>query len=483
MKYIPVNLAKKGSFFDDKKRVLKISFIAIVSVAIFQIVSGLLSNSLALITDGTHAIMDAFVTGILLLSVRYASKPPDKEHTYGHGKVENIGSLIGGISLFVISVLFIYKAIINIFNNQPNLLLEQFSLIIFLSIAYTLAVDLLRIIILIKSRRSNKASHSIRADLYHAIGDMISTFVILFGLLAAITVGFNQGDSIAAAILGLFLGFLSSKLVYKSSIELTDYISPSLVEKAKKIIESTEGIIECKDIKMRKVGQEFFIETSVNIRADLSFEKAHKITTAVENNLYQEMDKNLQVTVHFEPNKEKDIPLESIIETIVKEVNGVKGVHNVLIGRRKDTDKIYVSLHVQVDKAISLINAHKIANKVEESIKNHRCEIEDVVVHLEPIHSTITKLECIKDLLINKTIEDIVLSHDQIKDVRDIIIFMTNENILKIDIYCIFKDNNDTIEYNHKIVSEIENKIHTKYRDSIVTIHSEPPIMTDKGLT
>ena len=86
--------------FAQRTKVLQISLVAIFSAICCRINFCLISNSLALITDSIHALLDAVVTLVLLLAARWAIKPPDAEHTYGHGKIESLGGLIGGNSNF-----------------------------------------------------------------------------------------------------------------------------------------------------------------------------------------------------------------------------------------------------------------------------------------------------------------------------------------------------------------------------------------------
>ena len=82
-----------------KLKTLQISAIAIFSVVIVEVTLGLLVNSLAIFSDGLHALLDAVSTIMLFFAVRAAIKPADEEHTYGHEKFETIGGLIGGIVL------------------------------------------------------------------------------------------------------------------------------------------------------------------------------------------------------------------------------------------------------------------------------------------------------------------------------------------------------------------------------------------------
>ena len=87
---------------------------------LFEFIAGLFTNSLALITDSTHALLDAVVTAILIIAIRLALKPKDVDHTYGHGKIETVGGFIGGIALFVVAVFFIYEAIMRLLTSSSS---------------------------------------------------------------------------------------------------------------------------------------------------------------------------------------------------------------------------------------------------------------------------------------------------------------------------------------------------------------------------
>ena len=457
----------------DTTSILKISLILIITVVFFEIIAGFISNSLALITDGTHAVLDAIVTGLLLLSTILASRPRDRDHTYGHGRIETIGSLVGGLILFGIAIFFVYESLIKIaYGKSDSLILEHSNLII-ISVVYTMIIDCIRIFLLKKSNKRHQSS-TIKTDLLHAIGDLISTFVIIIGL-TIVSIGYNFGDSIAAIVLGGFLLFLSGSFIYRNAMDLSDAISPNLVERTREIIQHTKGVLECKDIKMRKVGNELFIESLITIRADTSFEDAHDISAEVEKNLIEKlMVKKVNTTIHFEPTTNTDLPLEYTVKKAALDINGVLDVHNIIVAKIKESDKMHVSLHIQINRNANLSDAHKIANQVEDSIKYNVKDLDDVIVHLEPRFSDTSNLEKITDAKINDEIVSIILNHGYVKEIRKISLFKTNNNNLKIDVYCIFGNENETIELNHQRVSEIEKEIQKKFPNSILTIHSEP---------
>ena len=331
-------LATAASAAAIKRNTLRISLVAISSVFVFEFAAGMMTNSLVLVTDSTHALLDAVVTAILIIAVTLALKPRDVDHTYGHGKIETIGGFIGGTALFVVAIFFIYEAAVRIGGaGQPSFVVNP-GTIGFAAVIYTLTVDVFRITILRRAIKKSEAT-TLKADFYHAFADLASTTVALAGLWL-VTAGFVHGDSAAAIILGGFLAYLSSRFAYQNAKELTDFISPKLVAGVRQAANGTQGVLECKDVKMRKVGTEIFVEVTVVLRADMSFENAHEVSAQVEDSIAKSLAgsgldvKPRNITVHFEPTMgANNPPPESIIEKAVSRVGGVRGVHNILVSR------------------------------------------------------------------------------------------------------------------------------------------------------
>ncbi len=473
-----------------KRSALRMSLVAIVSVFVFEFTAGIFTNSLALITDSTHALLDAVVTAILIIAVRLALKPKDVDHTYGHGKIETIGGFIGGIALFVVAVFFIHEAIIRLAStDSASAVVVTPGTIGFAAIAYTLAVDGFRISVLGRAMKKTTTakmmmmtgSTTLKADFYHAFADLASTTVAFVGLWL-VTIGFGAGDSIAAIILGIFLSYLSVRFAYQNAMELTDVISPRLVGTVQQAANETEGVLRSDDIKMRRVGNDIFVEATIALPAEISFESAHDISAKVENNIAKSLSasglhvKPRNITVHFEPMLGVDMPPELLIESAASQVSGVRGVHNVIISKIANSHSMDISLHIQVNRSASLAEAHSIANAVEDSIKKQLGAVENITVHLEPVMLDVVGMEPIAD---NSTMHDFIRnailgSASGVKKVDRIGIYRTAENILKIDVNCSFSSEMTTIEQIHERVSQIEKDIRIKYPGSIVTIHAEP---------
>jgi len=473
-----------------KKSALLLSLIAIISVFAFEFIAGIFTNSLALITDGTHALFDAVVTAILIIAIRLALKPKDIDHTYGHGKIETVGGFIGGIALFIVAVFFIHEAIMRLLTSSSSSPTDSASIVVipgtigFAALIYTLAVDGFRIGILGRAIKKTSTritgSNTLKADFLHAFADLASTTVAFVGLWL-VAIGFGYGDSIAAIILASFLSYLSIRFAYQNAMELTDVISPRLVGSVQQAANETEGVLRSDDIKMRRVGSEIFVEATIALPAQISFESAHDISAKVENNIAKSLSgagmrvKPRNITVHFEPLLgTNNMPLELLIESAASRVSGVRGVHNVIISKITNTHTIDVSLHIQVNRSATLAEAHSIANVVEESIKKELTCVENITVHLEPVISDVVGMEPISEGAIHHSIRSILVGEARgVKKIDRIGIYRTAENTFKIDINCSFSSEM-TIEQIHDRVTEIEKEIRTKYPGSIVTIHAEP---------
>jgi cation diffusion facilitator family transporter len=137
-----------------KLKVLKRSTIAISTVVLVEVILGLAVGSLAIVSDGLHATLDAVTTLALFIATRASLKPPDEEHMYGHEKFESLGGLVGGIALIGIALVIMYEAVSKIIRNltiTPGLEYAGF-----IAIGFTFCIDFFRVGTLLKARKSSQ---------------------------------------------------------------------------------------------------------------------------------------------------------------------------------------------------------------------------------------------------------------------------------------------------------------------------------------
>src|SRR4030042_5486001 len=357
-----------------KLRTLKLSAIAITSVVIVEVILGLIVDSLAILSDGLHASLDAITSVILFVATKAALKPPDEEHTYGHEKFEPIGGLTAGMVLIGVGILVVYEAVSKLMQSGGvNIGL---GLVGFVAIGYTFCIDIVRMFILRKATTSE--STTVKAGFYNALADLSSTGIAFLGFGLA-TVGFNQGDALSSIVLGSLLGYLSIRLVRSSIMELTEKASKELVQKTRTEILSHEGILKCENLKVRKVGSKIFTECTVQVSSFMNLEEAHALASKIEMNLAKTFG-SVDATIHIEPS-EKETEMEQLVKKLAT-VDGGREVHD--ISTVYASGQLYITLHAYVDPELSVEAAHEIAEKIESNMRAEIKQLENATVHMEP---------------------------------------------------------------------------------------------------
>jgi len=450
---------------DHKLRTLKLSTAAISSVVLVEASAGLAVGSLAIISDGLHALLDALTSLVLFISTRASLKPPDEEHMYGHEKFESIGGLTGGVALIGVALLIMAESILKLIENKPYIALGL-EFVGFIAIGYTLCIDFFRVGTFRKARRSG--SSTMKAGFYHAVADLGSTVIALFGFGLA-TLGFYHGDSLASMVLSVSLIYLSVKLVWSSGMELSDAISGDIVRKVRTEILSTEGAFRCEKLKVRKSGEKKFIEATLKVPDYISLEEAHEISAKVESNIRNAIG-NAEITFHIEPAGTKKMSTEKLIEKLAAEVKGVKEAHEVSTAYAEG--KLYVTLHAQVNPKMSIEEAHEIAEKIEKEVSQNVQNVESVTVHIEPFSTQLKRGYTVDENDIRKVVRNIAEKYQRKLQIKRIATYVVGEKRY-INIDCVFSGR-ISIEDAHKLASQAEEQVKERFAETIVTVHIEP---------
>jgi cation diffusion facilitator family transporter len=445
-----------------KLRTLRYSAVAIASVVVVEVAIGLTVNSLAIASDGLHALLDAVTTVLLFVATRESAKPPDEEHMYGHEKFESIGGLVGGIALIGIALLILYEAVLKALRGQSiNFGLEYAG---FIAVGYTFCVDFFRVGTLLKARRSE--STTMKAGFYHAIADLSSTIIAFLGFGLA-TLNFPYGDSLASTILGMLLIYLSVKLVWSSGMELTDTVSRDMADRVRHEIVVTEGICKLESLKVRKAGEKAFVRATIQVPNYLNHDEAHELASRIESNIRNVLG-NCDVAIHTEPCK-PEMPTERLVEKLALEVQGIKEVHEI---SSVHTDgKLYITLHANVDSKMSLEAAHGLARSIEKRIEERIPEVEDVAVHMEPFSVDRRKGSMVDDEEIRRIIHGIAENYKQAFRVKGIVTYVARKKRY-ISIDCSFTGQ-ISLEEAHRVASQIEEKLSERFVETSVTVDIE----------
>ncbi|MGZ4851036.1 MAG: cation diffusion facilitator family transporter [Candidatus Bathyarchaeia archaeon] len=445
-----------------KLTALQISAVAIFSVVIVEVSVGLFVNSLAILSDGLHALLDAVSTVMLFLAVRASIKPPDEEHTYGHEKFETIGGLIGGIVLIAVAFLIFYEAALRLMQHSQ--IAQGIEVAGFIAIGYALFVASLRVTVFRKTQHIQSAS--MKAGLYDAIADLSSTLIALLGFGLA-TLGFFYGDALASIFLGIMLSYLSSKLVRTSVLELSDTASRELVQKTKKVILSHEGVVKTENLKVRKVSSKIFIETTIQVSSHMSLEEAHSLASKIEADLKQSLG-NVDATTHIEPS-EKDAKMDQMIEKLAT-VDGVKEVHE--ISTVYTGGKFYITLHAYVDPELSVEEAHKIAETIEGKMNVEIKPLANITVHVEPSNVGGVPSSEVDEAQLRKVVNEVSKGMGEHLRIKRIVTYAADgKRYINID--CCFTKHIQ-IKKAHSVASQVEKETKERFANAVVTVHIEP---------
>ncbi len=453
--------AQKGM---SKLSTLKISLIAITSVVIVEVTLGLVVGSLAILSDGAHALLDTVSMFVLLIATRASLKPPDEEHMYGHEKIESIGGLTGGIILLGTALLLTIESVLRLLENK-SYIVSEWEFAGFMAIAYTFCIDILRVGIL---HRTVYESVTLKAGFYHALADLGSTLIAFLGFGLAI-MGFYYGDALASLVLSAIINYLSVKLLWSSGMELSDAVSRDVVRKIQSEITGTKGAYKCENLKVRKSGEKFFVEATLKVPDYMSLEEAHETTTKIEENIKNTLG-NAEITFHIEPSGTQEMPTKKLIEKLATEVSGVKEAHE--INAAYTEGKLYITLHARVDPKLSVQEAHEIAEKIENKINEKISNIENLTVHIEPYSAELRRGAVVDEDEIRRITHETTENFRQTFRIKRIVTYVV-EKKRYINMDCCFTKQ-ISIKDAHRIASQIEGNIERHFAETIVTVHMEP---------
>jgi cation diffusion facilitator family transporter len=279
----------------QKNRIALTSVIAAVFLTSFKLIVGLLTGSLGIISEALHSGLDLIAAAITMIAVRVADIPADKEHNYGHGKVENLSAMIETFLLVVTCFWIIYEAVNRLINHHP-IEVKFYSYIVIIT---SIIIDFSRSRALYKVARKYN-SQALQADALHFSTDIWSSFVVLIGLVAYDFLHIGYADSIAALMVAAIVLSISYRLGKKAFDVLIDRAPTEIIDQVDRVIRNIPGVLEYHDLRVREGGAYKFVELNIHVNKLMSIEDAH----AVSENVEEEISKKIpqcKVTVHIEP--------------------------------------------------------------------------------------------------------------------------------------------------------------------------------------
>jgi cation diffusion facilitator family transporter len=441
------------------KDVMFKSFLLTTSVFISELLVGIVSNSLAIISDALHASIDLITALLLFVAGRITAKPPDENHTYGHGKVDIIGGFLGAVLLFLMAAYILYEVAMRWIGGRYAL---SISLPSYIVLGYVLSTEILKARMLSRSHKKEV----VKVGFVHNLADAGGTVVAIFSSFL-VNMGFPQADLFASVALSGFIIFASIRMISSLGLELSDAVPKKDIFELKTLLEQVGGYESFKDLRMRRVGDTYYVELTILTEPDISVEAAHDISERIEEIVKSKFGMSSICTIHMEPSTNESA-IEKSVREEVKNIKGLRNVHSVRFGLVGGAT--HIMLHANVDGRVTIEEAHEIADEIERRLSGKFKNLR-TFVHLEPLEREPTGPETFQTDL--EALRKSIIGITGVEEVTAVDLYeLEGKKFIEI---CIKANRELSLDSAHKVASEVEEFVKSKVdRGVSVEVHVEP---------
>ncbi len=287
---------------NNEKEAMKVSVVSIVSnvfLTIIKFIAGFISHSGAMISDAIHSLSDVLSTFVVIIGVKLSNKKADKEHPYGHERLECVASIILAVMLALTGVGIGANGIGNIIKGKYIILVSG-----------TLALVIAVVSILVKeamywyTRNTAKKINSgaLLADAWHHRSDALSSVGSFIGILGA-KLGFPVLDSIASVIICLFVIKVAYDIFKDAVDKMVDKsCDEDTIKKIEDIIYENKEVVKIDDLKTRQFGNRYYIDVEISVDKNMSVLNAHDVAQNVHDDIENRLPSTKHCMIHVNPN-------------------------------------------------------------------------------------------------------------------------------------------------------------------------------------
>ena len=458
-----------------KKRAAIASIAASAGLALAKLAAGLMSGSLALLSEAGHGLLDTGATTLTYLAIREADKPADEEHPYGHGKIEAVTALVETGLLIVLAVVVLAAALYRLAAGHVTI---EATWPAFAVLLISIAVDLVRWRALAAIAKET-GSEALAADALHFSSDLVASVLVLLGLVAA-RFGYSQGDAVAAIGVAVFIAVAGYRLGMRTIDTLLDAAPKGLARRIRAVVEAVPGVAAIEQVRLRPAGGNVIGDIAIAVARTLPLEHVESIKGKVAAAISADVP-GASVTVNANPTALDD---ETVLEKVLL-VSAMRRlpVHHVTvqeIGGRKA-----VSLDVEMDGRMRHGEAHRLASELERAIAADIGPGIEVETHIEPLEVSELaghdvgrpRCEAITAALSRRAAEDAT-----VVDVHSVRVRVTPAGLV-VNYHCRV-DPNLTVDEVHGEVDRLDHKIKEDFPEiARIVGHAEPIRDAEAGRT
>lgn len=286
-----------------EEKAIKATYFSIfgnIGLASIKWLAGFFGNSYALIADAIESTTDIFASLLVLFGLRYASRPADENHPYGHGRIEPLVTFLVVGFLTVSAGVIAYESIKNI--QTPHQLPKSWTLLVLGLII--LWKEASYQIVMKKSRETN--SSALKADAWHHRSDAITSVAAFIGISIALFLGkgYEAADDWAALFASGFILYNCYLIVRPALGEIMDEnLYDDIIEAIKEKSLQVEGVRDTEKCFVRKAGMKYHVDLHIEVDADMTVRDSHRVAHQLKDYLQAEIPELDQILIHVEPHE------------------------------------------------------------------------------------------------------------------------------------------------------------------------------------
>jgi cation diffusion facilitator family transporter len=283
-------------------RMARLSILSNSSLIAMKLIIGLLSGSISVLSEALHSFIDLAAALMAFFSIRLAQRPADKQHPYGHGKVENVSGVLEAVLVFAAAALIIYESVKKLIHYEPIQRLELGFIVMLVSGAVNIIVS--RILYRVASEEHSVA---LEADALHLKTDVYSSFGVAGGLLMIVVLERFAGlawasylDPVVAIVIALVILKESWAMLTKAFGPLLDTsLSPQEISEIERCVRRHPDV-GLHSLRTRSAGGKRHIDFHLTVSEAASVREAHELCDVIERDIKRLLP-NTSVLIHVEP--------------------------------------------------------------------------------------------------------------------------------------------------------------------------------------
>ena len=297
-----ISLRKFRFGMSNEQKAINATYFSIIGNTLLSVIkwlTGYFGNSYALIADAIESTTDIFSSLLVLFGIKYSSKPADKNHPYGHGRIEPLITFLVVAFLVTSASIIAHDSIQNI--GTPHELPKPYTLIVLGLIIIWKEVSYR--IVLNKSKETK--SSSLKADAWHHRSDAITSLAAFVGISIALFLGkgYESADDWAALLASGFI-FYNSYLIFRPALgEIMDeHQHDELLDSIKILSKNVAGVIDIEKCFARKIGMKYYVDLHLTVDGQISVKEGHDISHKLKDYIKSQMPEIADILIHTEPN-------------------------------------------------------------------------------------------------------------------------------------------------------------------------------------